>query len=78
MRKATQPSEAPDALTATRPVEAPRVTEEVQAASQDVLHLFAVSGSEVQSPGPTGQSATTSNWSTSLTGVPAPSEVQIM
>ena len=69
MKKATQPSEVPGALTATRPVEASGATEKVQPTSQE-----AASKPEVQPPGPTGQSASTFNWSTSLTGLPAPSE----
>ena len=75
MMKATQPFEAPGALTSTRPFEAPCVTAEVQPTSQDVPYDFAVSGPEVQPPGPASQStATTKNRSLSLTGVVAPSD----
>ena len=56
------------------------MTAEVQPTSQDVTYNIAVSGPEVQPPGPashilTGQPPTTSkNWPMSLTGANAPSD----
>ena len=79
MMKATQPVEAPGALTATRPVDVTYYVAvsgpEVQPPGPASQILPGTSGRlEVQPPGPTCQPATTTNRSTSLNSVPAPSD----
>ena len=58
VKKATQPVEAPGAITATQPFEAPGAASELKNTSQDASLFHNAERTEVQPTGPTGQPAT--------------------